>query len=111
MCIRDSYRADAFEASHKNVKGAYHGTSQRGEAAQGEALEKMALADYNRLRSGKTDSGARLEVVDQLSNLPARSGGAPTKAKVDAVENDTFRLSRPGASIPAAAIRNWIAEK
>lgn len=98
------YRADAYESSHKAVKTAYNSGSRRGDGGQGEALDKMARADFLRMASGKTERGARIRVVDGLAQIPRRRRGVRTRSKVEAVEKDSVHLSQPRIFIRAAEI-------
>ena len=104
------YRADAYESSHKNIKTAFNSGSRRGDAGHEEALGVMERADFLRMSSGRTDRGARIDVVSRLSRPPDRVRGARTKTKAEAVTSDTFVLTRGPRMIRAQVILNFLAK-
>ena len=101
-------RADMYEASHKKIKTAFNSGSRRGESGHEEALGVIARTDFLRMASGKTDRGARISVVSNLSQPKKRAYGVRTKAKVEAAEHDTVALSRVREVCAASVILDFL---
>ena len=102
------YMANAYEAAHKAVKNAYQAGSRRGDAGHVEALAIMARADLHRVACGKTERGARLDVVVRLTQPGRRARGARTSTKVEAMTHDTVAFTAGGKPVHASDIEHFL---
>lgn len=102
------YLAEAFEESHKIIKGAYEEGSRRGQDGHVEAVRRLERNDFLRMESGTTSRGARTKVVSSLSKPRTRTRGARTKTKEEAMEVDNVAVTRSRIVLPVSCIQDFL---
>ena len=103
-------RAEIYEMGHRVIKGPFETQSKRGEKGHEEALNVIGRNDFLRFADGKTDRGARISVVKELSDPKPRVYGARTKAKMEAAELDTVATAKPQVVAPASDILKFVSD-